>query len=138
MGKDLSFEKVIMYFGGNRGRGQVYPEGNQSNNNQFFAKETGTVEAVDGLKISIKKEDGSVVEQEVLPGAPIVVEVGEQVKKDDPVTTNPNVGGFGQAEKEVVLQDMNRVYAYCSISLSHLSFVLKKKQFEKVQLAEGF
>merc|ERR1712039_1123306 len=86
------------YFGGNRGRGQVYPEGNQSNNNQFFAKETGTVEAVDGLKISIKKEDGSVVEQEVLPGAQIVVEVGEQVKKDDPVTTNPNVGGFGQAD----------------------------------------
>jgi len=78
----------------------------------------------------------------VLPGAQIVVEVGEQVKKDDPITTNPNVGGFGQAEKEVVLQDMNRVYAYCAISfsifLSQLSFVLKKKQFEKVQLAEGF
>merc|ERR1740123_1958971 len=140
--KDIYFDKVLMYFGGNRGRGQVYPEGNQSNNNQFFAKETGTVEAVDGLKISIKKEDGSVVEQEVLPGAQIVVEVGEQVNKDDPVTTNPNVGGFGQAEKEIVLQDMNRVYAYCAISfsifLSQLSFVLKKKQFEKVQLAEGF
>merc|ERR1711972_534420 len=140
--KDIYFDKVLMYFGGNRGRGQVYPEGNQSNNNQFFAKETGTVEAVDGLKISIKKEDGSVVEQEVLPGAQIVVEVGEQVKKDDPVTTNPNVGGFGQAEKEVVLQDMNRVYAYCAVSfsifLSQLSSVLKKKQFEKVQLAEGF
>jgi len=92
--------------------------------------------------VSIQKEDGSTFEQEVLPGAQIVVEVGEQVKKDDPLTTNPNVGGFGQAEKEVVLQDMNRVYAYCAISfsifLSQLSFVLKKKQFEKVQLAEGF
>merc|ERR1712113_960521 len=84
---------------------------------------------------------GSIVEQELLPGAQIVVEVGEQVNKDDPITTNPNVGGFSQAEKEVVLQDMNRVYAYCAISisifLSQLSFVLKKKQFEKVQLAEG-
>merc|ERR1712113_700300 len=100
---------------------------------QFFAKETGTIEAVDGMKISIKTEDGSIVEQELLPGAQIVVEVGEEVKKDDPITTNPNVGGFGQAEKEVVLQDMNRVYAYSAISFS-----LKKKQFEKVQLAEGF
>merc|ERR1719394_2457628 len=135
--KDIYFDKVLMYFGGNRGRGQVYPEGNQSNNNQFFAKETGTVTAVEDLKITIQKEDGSNVEQELLPGAQIVVEVGEQVKKDDPVTTNPNVGGFGQAEKEIVLQDMNRVYAYCAISvsifISQLSFVLKKKQFEKVQ-----
>ena len=29
---------------------QVYPEGNQSNNNQFMAAATGTVSAVDGLK----------------------------------------------------------------------------------------
>jgi len=140
--KDIYFDKVLMYFGGNRGRGQVYPEGNQSNNNQFFAKQTGTVSAVEDLKVSILKEDGSTFVQEVLPGAQIVVEVGEKVIKDDPITTNPNVGGFGQAEKEVVLQDMNRVYAYCAISfsifLSQLSFVLKKKQFEKVQLAEGF
>ena len=39
-------------------------------------------------------------------------------------------------------QDMNRVYAYCAFAFScfiaQLSFVLKKKQFEKVQLAEGF
>jgi len=140
--KDIYFDKVLMYFGGNRGRGQVYPEGNQSNNNQFFAKETGTISAIDGLNVTIQKADGTTRTQELLPGAQIVVEVGEQVQKDDPITTNPNVGGFGQAEKEVVLQDMNRVYAYCAISfsifLSQLSFVLKKKQFEKVQLAEGF
>ena len=30
----VMFGKGIFYFGGNRGRGQVYPEGNQSNNNQ--------------------------------------------------------------------------------------------------------
>ena len=39
-------------------------------------------------------------------------------------------------------KDMNRVYAYCAFAFScfiaQLSFVLKKKQFEKVQLAEGF
>jgi len=138
----VDWGKEELYFGGNRGRGQVYPEGNQSNNNQFFAKEAGTITAIDGLKVTIKQENGSEVVQEVLPGADLVVEVGEVVSKDEPITTNPNVGGFGQAEKEIVLQDMNRVYAYCgicvSVYLSQLSFVLKKKQFEKVQLAEGF
>jgi len=141
-GKDIYFNKEILYFGGNRGRGQVYPEGNQSNNNQFFAKASGEISAIDGLKVTISQEDGTTMVQELLPGADIVVSVGEKVAKDDPLTTNPNVGGFGQAEKEVVLQDMNRVYAYCALSvsifLSQLSFVLKKKQFEKVQLAEGF
>merc|ERR1712157_381886 len=61
--KDINFDKVLMFFGGNRGRGQVYPEGNQSNNNQFFAKETGTISAIDGLNVSIQKDDGSIVVQ---------------------------------------------------------------------------
>ena len=30
---------------------QVYPEGNQSNNNQFVAAATGTISAIDGLKV---------------------------------------------------------------------------------------
>ena len=139
--KNIYFDKVVMFVGGNRGRGQVYPEGNQSNNNQFFASSTGTVSAIDGLKVSITGDDGTKT-QELLPGATIVVSVGDKVKKDDPITTNPNVGGFGQGEYEFVLQDMNRVYAYCAVSVSiffaQLAFVLKKKQFEKVQLAEGF
>eukprot|EP00933_Yihiella_yeosuensis_P038256 TRINITY_DN321_c0_g1_i5.p1 TRINITY_DN321_c0_g1~~TRINITY_DN321_c0_g1_i5.p1 ORF type:complete len:450 (-),score=137.55 TRINITY_DN321_c0_g1_i5:167-1516(-) len=140
--KGQEFGKKIMYFGGNRGRGQVYPEGNQSNNNQFTAAASGKITAIDGLKVSITKADGEVEVQELLPGANIVVQVGDTVKKDEPITTNPNVGGFGQAEKDFVLQDMNRVYGYCamatSIFIAQLSFVLKKKQFEKVQLAEGF
>eukprot|EP00440_Ansanella_granifera_P054121 gb/GFBE01058668.1/.p1 GENE.gb/GFBE01058668.1/~~gb/GFBE01058668.1/.p1 ORF type:complete len:440 (+),score=142.85 gb/GFBE01058668.1/:1-1320(+) len=138
----VQFGKAVMYYGGNRGRGQVYPEGNQSNNNQFFAAASGTVTAIDGLKVSIQTASGETKVQELLPGADIVVSVGEQVSKDDPITTNPNVGGFGQEEKETILQDMNRVYAYCAIAFSifiaQLTFVLKKKQFEKVQLAEGF
>lgn len=144
--KDLYFEKVTMYFGGNRGRGQVYPEGNQSNNNQFFAAATGTIKEISpadkNMKVVIEKADGTLSEQQVLPGAQFVVEVGEKVSETDPLTTNPNVGGFGQEEKEVVLQDVNRIYAYCalatSIFIAQLCFVLKKKQFEKVQLAEGF
>jgi len=141
--KTVFFDKSTVYFGGNRGRGQVYPEGNQSNNNQFFAPASGTVSAITGSKVSITKStDGSEVVKDCLPGADIVVTVGEAVKDGDPITTNPNVGGFGQQEADIVLQDMNREYAYCafaiSIFLAQLMFVLKKKQFEKVQLAEGF
>merc|ERR1712032_753825 len=39
--------------------GQVYPEGNNSNNNQYLAKAAGTVTAIDGLKVTIQKADGS-------------------------------------------------------------------------------
>jgi len=138
----IFFGKGFIYFGGNRGRGQVYPEGNSSNNNQFFAEATGKVTAIDGLKVSIATATGDVKTQTLLPGADIVLEVGEQVTKGDPITTNPNVGGFGQIETELILQDMNRIYAYCGIAFSlficQLTLVLKKKQFEKVQLAEGF
>jgi len=143
--KDLKygFEKYEFYFGANRGRGQVYPEGNLSNVNMFTAKAEGTVTAIEeGSKVVITKADGTTVDSEIGKGATVVVEVGEKVKKDEQITTNPNVGGFGQEDKEVTLQDMNRVYAYCALSvsifLSQLVFVLKKKQFEKVQLAEGF
>jgi len=136
------FGKYSFFYGGNRGRGQVYPEGNNSNNNQYFAKGAGAVTAIDGLKVTIQKADGSSSVVECGAGADIVVEVGEVVANGEPITTNPNVGGFGQEEKELVLQDMNRLYAYCaigtSIFFSQLAFVLKKKQFEKVQLAEGF
>jgi apocytochrome f len=138
----IFFGKGFLYFGANRGRGQVYPEGNQSNNNQFFAEATGKVTAIDGLKVSIATKEGDVKTQELLPGADIVLVVGEEVTKGDPITTNPNVGGFGQIETETILQDMNRIYAYCGIAFSlficQLTLVLKKKQFEKVQLAEGF
>jgi len=138
----IYFGKGFLYFGGNRGRGQVYPEGNQSNNNQFFAEATGKVTAIDGLKVSITETSGTVKTQELLPGADIVVQIGEEVSKGEPITTNPNVGGFGQIETETILQDMNRIYAYCGIAFSlficQLTLVLKKKQFEKAQLAEGF
>eukprot|EP00971_Amphidinium_carterae_P072900 1441757-Amphidinium_carterae.1 len=44
--------------------------------------------------------DGDTATVEVLPGATFVKKVGDTVGKDDPITTDPNVGGFGQEEKE--------------------------------------
>jgi apocytochrome f len=140
--KEVIFDKYEFHFGGNRGRGQVYPEGNVSNVNVFNATAAGTVTAIEPENIVITKDDGTTVNAPIGKGATIVVEVGEMVKKDEPLTTNPNVGGFGQEDREITLQDMNRVYAYCALAtsmfLAQLAFVLKKKQFEKVQLAEGF
>merc|ERR1711972_529506 len=87
--KDVYFDKYTFAFGGNRGRGQVYPEGNLSNNNQFFSPLTGKITAIEGSKVTITADaDGKVATVDCLPGATVVVEVGEAVKKDEPITTN--------------------------------------------------
>jgi apocytochrome f len=145
-GKNIFFDTYEFNFAGNRGRGQVYPEGNLSNNNMFTAKESGTIKSIEGdksaSKITVTKTDGTDYTVDILAGADIVVKEGDKVEKDQQLTTNPNVGGFGQELKDIVLQDINRVYAVqalmASIFIAQLTFVLKKKQFEKVQLAEGF
>ena len=73
-------------------------------------------------------------------GLDLVVKVNQVVQVDQPLTTNPNVGGFGQTETEIVLQDPARIYGYLafviSIIISQSMLVFKKKQFEKVQIAE--
>merc|ERR1712037_493755 len=82
--------------------------------------------------------DGTISVVECGAGADIVVEVGEVVKNGEPITTNPNVGGFGQEEKELVLQDMNRVYAYCAIGTSiffaQLALFSKRNSSKKCSL----
>ena len=59
---------------------------------------------------------------------------------DQPLTINPNVGGFGQIETEIVLQDPLRVQVLVLflifVVLGQMFLVFKKKQFEKVQLSE--
>jgi len=146
--KEVFFGKFDVSAGGNRGRGQVYPDGNLSNNNVFTASAAGTVKSItpteDGKKtvVTITKADGTDYDTTLLTGADVVVEVGDKVTKDMQLSTNPNVGGFGQDERDIILQDMDRVNnvmaLMASIFVAQLGFVLKKKQFEKVQLAEGF
>ena len=50
------------------------------------------------------------------------------------------MGGFGQKDVEVVLQNPARIQGllafFATILLAQTLLVLKKKQFEKVQLAE--
>ncbi|XBH73017.1 hypothetical protein VPH35_100192 [Triticum aestivum] len=130
--KDAHFLKYPIYVGGNRGRGQIYPDGSKSNNTVYNA--TG------GYEISIvDASDGRQVIDIIPPGPELLVSEGESIKLDQPLTSNPNVGGFGQ-DAEIVLQDPLRVqgllFFFASVILAQVFLVLKKKQFEKVQLYE--
>ena len=143
--KNVNFLNYPVYLGGNRGRGQVYPTGEKSNNNAYTSKAAGQVssitKAADGktVAIIIASANGDVTEN--VPGVlQLSVKVGDTVKADQPLTLDPNVGGFGQEETEIVLQNPNRVKGmivfFFTVTLAQILLVLKKKQFEKVQAAE--
>jgi apocytochrome f len=143
--KDVSFLNYPIYVGGNRGRGQVYPSGEKSNNNAFTSTATGQITSIEvgekGKKIiTIAKSDGNSVSQTLASGLDISVKVNDIVKADQPLTLDPNVGGFGQTETEIILQNPNRVKGmiafFFTVTLAQILLVIKKKQFEKVQAAE--
>jgi apocytochrome f len=92
--------------GGNRGRGQIYLDGNRNNDtvynkvNKIIHKEKG------GYEITIDNVvDGHQVIDIIPPGLELIISEGESIKGDQPLTNNPNVGGFGHGNVEVVLQD---------------------------------
>ena len=137
--------KSSVYVGGNRGRGQLYPNGENSNNNIFSASVTGIIDEIksgqkNGFEIVITTSDGNKVTENIGAGATIIVEEGQKIKADQPLTTNPNVGGFGQSETEIALQNPIRIQGLLLFAifviLSQIFLVLKKRQFEKVQLSE--
>ena len=142
--KNVFFVKYPLYVGANRGRGQVYPTGEKTNNNLFAATSAGKIQEIKPgakeMEVVIATADGSTKSQMIPNGLDLIVKVNQVVQVDQPLTTNPNVGGFGQTETEVVLQDPARIYAYLafvvSIIISQSMLVFKKKQFEKVQIAE--
>ena len=145
--KNVSYLKYPIYVGGNRGRGQVYPDGSKSNNtiyNTSVAGKITEIKPVEGKKggfiISIQKADGDIITEKIPGGPEVIVKEGQTVQADQPLTTNPNVGGFGQKDVEVVLQNPARVQGllvfFVFVLLAQVLLVVKKKQFEKVQLAE--
>ena len=143
--KKIHFGKNLVFVGGNRGRGQVYPTGQASNNIQYNATEAGTIASIEesdagGYSVTINTADGSSVTEEIAAGATLVVSQGDTVEVGSALTTDPNVGGFGQTERELVLQNPNRIKGLIAflvaISLSQILLVLKKKQVERVQAAE--
>ena len=134
-----------LYAGGNRGRGQVYPTGEKSNINAFGAVQSGQIsEIVTSEKgetnITITTAEGTKASQTLPVGLTLLVKQGDVVKVDQPLNIDPNVGGFGQEETEIVLQNASRILGYVGfcflVLLTQVTLILKKKQFEKVQAAE--
>lgn len=142
--KDVNFLNYPIYVGGNRGRGQVYPTGEKSNNTPFTTTAAGQIISImPGEKgktnVVIASSNGDVT-QIVPSGLDLAVKVKDTVKIDQPLTLDPNVGGFGQGETEIILQNPNRVKGmiifFFTVTVAQILLVLKKKQFEKVQAAE--
>ena len=142
---EIKYLTYPFYAGGNRGRGQVYPTGEKSNLNVFGATQAGQITEIttsekDGSNIVIVSSDGIKTSQNVPTGLNLIVKQGDIIKIEQALNTDPNVGGFGQEDSEIVLQNPIRIIGYLlfclSIVISQITLVLKKKQFEKVQAAE--
>ena len=142
--KNIYFGKYAVHLGANRGRGQVYPTGDLSNNNQFKASTAGTITEIaeqeeGGYQVTISTGDDTVVE--TIPAGPeLIVAEGQQIAAGEPITNDPNVGGFGQEDTEVVLQSPARITGLvlfvAGVMLAQILLVIKKKQVERVQAAE--
>ena len=145
----VTYLNYPIYVGGNRGRGQVYPDGKKSNNNVFTSPVAGTVAAMTpttgetpGTNIRIDSTVGGASSVDVfIPAGPsILVKLGDTVLADQPLTENPNVGGFGQEETSIVLQSEGRITGllvfFASVCIAQVFLVVKKKQYERVQLSE--
>ena len=142
---DVKYLTYPFYAGGNRGRGQVYPTGEKSNVNVFTATQAGQITEITTSdkgesNILIVSSNGTKTSQIVPAGLNLIVKQGDIVKAEQALTTDPNVGGFGQEESEIVLQNPIRILGYLafcfSVLVTQITLVLKKKQFEKVQSAE--
>jgi apocytochrome f len=142
---EVKYLTYPFYAGGNRGRGQVYPTGEKSNVNVFGATQAGQItEITTGEKgdtnVTIVSSNGTKTSQVVPAGLSLVVKTGDIVQTDQALNMDPNVGGFGQEESEIVLQNPVRIIGYlafcfCAL-MTQVLLVIKKKQFEKVQAAE--
>ena len=143
--KTVRFGKYPVHIGANRGRGQVYPAGNKSNNTIYNASKAGQISQISkledgGYEVTIQTADAGTVVDAIPAGLELIVSEGQEVTAGEALTNNPNVGGFGQADAEVVLQSPARIKWLMvfigGIMLSQVFLVLKKKQIEKVQAAE--
>ena len=142
---DVKYLSYPFYAGGNRGRGQVYPTGEKSNVNVFGATQAGQITEITTTEkgettVVIINSAGTQTSQVIPAGLTLSVKVGDILQADQALNLDPNAGGFGQEESEIVLQDPLRivgylVFCFCAL-MTQILLVLKKKQFEKVQAAE--
>ncbi|CAM9111843.1 unnamed protein product [Chrysoparadoxa australica] len=143
--KSIHFIKYPIYVGANRGRGQIYPTGEKSNNSTVLANASGQITELSKSDkgetfLTIVDTNGKEVKQTIPKGLVTIVSEKDIIKSDQVLTKDPNVGGFGQTDTEIVLQSPARIYGFMAFTLAALLtqilLVIKKKQFEKVQAAE--
>ena len=143
---NVHFGKYSIHVGGNRGRGQVYPTGEKSNNTAFTAPKAGVITSIEAGEnnsraITIETQDGESITETIPVGPTLLVDIDSKVEAGQYLTSDPNVGGFGQVDSEVVLQSPARVIGllifFMGVTLAQIMLVLKKKQVEKVQSVEG-
>lgn len=143
--KNSYFLKYPVFIGGNRGRGQVYPTGEKTNNNLVASTATGIITNIQalaegGFEITIARSNQTIISEFIPKGLELRIKVGDHIVTDQALTQDPNVGGFGQSETEIVLQSPKRITGmiafFIAVTVSQIFFVLKKKQWEKVQAAE--
>ena len=143
--KNVHFLNYPIYVGANRGRGQLYPTGEKSNNNVINALASGQITQLSQTekgetKVTILASDSKEIKQTIPSGLTLLIKEKDIIQADQPLTKDPNVGGFGQTETEIVLQNPLRIIGYMIFTLliltTQILLVLKKKQFEKVQAAE--
>jgi apocytochrome f len=142
---EVKYLTYPFYAGGNRGRGQVYPTGEKSNVNVFGATQAGQITEITTSEkgesnITIVNSNGVKTSQIVPAGLSLIVKAGDIIQTEQALNIDPNAGGFGQEESEIVLQNPTRILGYlafcfCTL-LTQILLVLKKKQFEKVQADE--
>nr|QOS04603.1 cytochrome f [Sarcopeltis skottsbergii] len=143
--KKVHFLKYPIYVGGNRGRGQLYPTGDKSNNNTINSLFNGKVKSINqstqgDYNIEILERNGNIMNQNIPRGLNLLISEGNDLTFNQAITNDPNTGGFGQSETEIVLQSPERIKSmiafFFATTLTQILFVLKKKQWEKVQAAD--
>ena len=100
--RDLPYLNYPVVAGGNRGRGQIYPDGELSNNNSFRSQSTGVIvrkhysRGGSGTNIALGRSSNEISIQHVPAGLSFVpgFNPGALVGSDSALTNNPNVGGF--------------------------------------------
>ncbi|CAN6453954.1 unnamed protein product [Victoria cruziana] len=140
--KEVHFLKYPIYIGGNRGGGQIYPDGSKSNNTVYNASAAGIVSKIvckekkGGYEITISDvSNGHETVDIIPPGPELLISEGEYIKLDQPLTSNLNVGGFGQGDAEIVLQDplhiQGLLFFLASVILAQIFLVLKKNSLRR-------
>jgi len=130
---EIKYLTYPFYAGGNRGRGQVYPTGEKSNINTFGATQAGQITEITTSEkgestVIIVNSNGNKTSQIVPAGLNLIVKTGDIVQPDQALNIDPNVGGFGQEESEIVLQNPIRIVGYlafcffCFINTNFISF----------------